>query len=130
MRGKTISDEQLLSALLQSRTIEQAATAAGCSTRTVYDRMRNADFRRLYSQSKADILRGTLTSVTATLAAAVDTTAGIMRDTSVNPAIRLQAAQLLLNTAPKYIHVLGEVEAAAAAAPGTTVYRWRDIDAD
>lgn len=112
-RTKTVTDEQIISALLQTGTIEKAAAAAGVSTRTIYDRMREQEFKGLYAHAKAAILRAAVNSMNEKLSAAVDEIADIMQDKSVNPATRLQAAQTLLNNAGKYNDLLQAAEKAA-----------------
>ena len=112
-KTKTVSDEVIVSALLQNGTIEKAAAAAGVSARTVYDRMREQEFKGLYSHAKADLLRSAVVNMNEKLAAAVDEIADIMQDKTVNPAVRLQAAQTLLNNAGKYNELLTAAEKTA-----------------
>lgn len=97
-----VPDEKLIAALLNHGTIKQAAAAAGVSERTMYDRMNSGDFKELYKAAKADLIRGAVFSLNGKLQEAIDTIAGIMTDESTNAAIRLQAAQAILNTAGKF----------------------------
>lgn len=97
-----VPDEKLIAALLNHGTIKQAAAAAGVSERTMYDRMNSGDFKELYKAAKADLIRGAVFSLNGKLQEAIDTIAGIMADESANAAIRLQAAQTILNTAGKF----------------------------
>ena len=97
-----VPDEKLIAALLNHGTIKQAAAAAGVSERTMYDRMNSGDFKELYKAAKADLIRGAVFSLNGKLQEAIDTIAGIMTDESTNAAIRLQAAQTILNTAGKF----------------------------
>ena len=97
-----VPDEKLIAALLNHGTIKQAAAAAGVSERTMYDRMNSGDFKELYKAAKADLIRGAVFSLNGKLQEAIDTIAGIMADESTNAAIRLQAAQAILNTAGKF----------------------------
>ena len=112
-RAKTIPDEQIIAALLQHGTIEKAAAAVGISTRTIYDRMREQEFKGLYSHAKADVLRAAVNNMNAQLSVAINEIADIMQDKSVNPAIRLQAAQTILNNAGKYWDTLQAAEKTA-----------------
>ena len=93
---KAISDEEIISALLQHSTISEAAAAVGLSTRAIYDRMDSREFRSIYLWAKQDIIRSAVFSVNAKLSDAVDTIAEIMADPGNNPAIRLQAAKMIL----------------------------------
>lgn len=99
---KKASDEKIISALLDGGTIKNAATALNISERTIYDRMTTGNFQELYKSAKADLLRAAVTKINSHLQAAIDTAAEIMTDKDNNPAIRLQAAQTILNNAGKF----------------------------
>ena len=101
-KTKAISNEQIITALLANGTIKAAAEAAGTTPRTVYERMRDSDFRQEYAAAKNDIIRGAVFLVNQKLTEAVTTVAEIMNDKDVNPATRLQAAQTILNNAGKF----------------------------
>lgn len=103
-----VTDEQIITALLSSGTIKDAAV--GLSERTVYDRMRGGDFKALYAAAKADILREATNRINAITMQAIQTTADIMTDKEVNPATRLQAVQAILNNAAKFAARLNEAE--------------------
>ncbi len=100
--NKTISDEELVAALLANGTIKKAAKAAGISERSLYDRMNDKDFIVLYRGAKGDLIREAVFNLNRKLQSAVDTIAEIMTDKNTNPAIRLQAAQTILNNASKF----------------------------
>ena len=109
-RTKAVSNEEIIAALLQHGTVREAAKAAGTTARTVYDRMQNQDFTAEYSAAKNELLRKASISVNEKLAAAIDEVAAIMADSNVNPAIRLQAAQTIINTAGKFSERLDRSE--------------------
>lgn len=96
------SDEQIIAALMTGGTIKAAAAAVGMSERAVYDRMNRGEFQALYKSAKADIVRAATISINSRLQDAIDTVAGIMQDTDNNPAVRLQAAQTIINNAAKF----------------------------
>lgn len=100
-KAKTVSDEEIISALLACSTVSEAAKKCGLATRTLYDRMNNKGFQLLYNGAKADILRKAVFLITGKLTEAVEVVTEILSDTSVNPAIRLQAAQTIINSAVK-----------------------------
>lgn len=100
-KTKSRTDEELIAALLQHGTIKAAAAAAGVAPRTFYDRMQAREFRILYDQAKTDLLRNAVTGINTRLAEALETVAAIMADKDNNPAIRLQAAQTIINNAGK-----------------------------
>lgn len=110
MAEKAITDEQLIAALLNHGTIKEAASAAGISERALYDRMNTGDFQALYKAAKADLIRAAVFSINGKLQEAINTVAEIMADKENNPAIRLQAAQTILNTACKFTQRLATDE--------------------
>lgn len=110
--AKAISDEQIITALLNHGTLKATAAALKLSERALYDRMNTGEFQGLYKAAKADMLRQAVCKINAQIAAAVDTVAEIMADKENNPAVRLQAAQTLLNNAAKFAQHLQSTEAA------------------
>lgn len=100
--AKKVSDEQLIAALLNNGTLKAAAAAAGVAERTLYDRMNDGDFQALYKAAKADLIRAAVFSLNSKVQAAIDTVADVMQDENNNAAVRLQAAQTILNNAGKF----------------------------
>lgn len=102
-KGKqAVSDEQIIAALLANGTQRAAAAAVGVDERTIYNRMNDGEFRALYKSAKADIIRAAVFSLNAQLQTAVDTIASVMTNEENNAAVRLQAAQTILNNAGKF----------------------------
>ncbi len=101
-KTKTISDEAIIAALLDHGTIRAAAEAVGLSERTIYDRMADGKFQALYKSAKSDLVRTALLRINRHLERAIDTVAGIMEDEDNNAAVRLQAAQTIINNAGKF----------------------------
>lgn len=106
-----ISNEQIITALLNSGTIKEAAIKAGISERAIYDRMKSGEFQALYKSAKADMIRDAVTSINKHLSDAIKTIAEIMKNEDNNAAIRLQAAQTLLGNADKFTQRLIAAEA-------------------
>lgn len=102
MATKAISDEKIIAALLSNGTLKAAAGAVGMSERSIYDRMNAGEFQALYKSAKADLIRGAVVNLNMQLQAAINTVCEIMADDSNNAAIRLQAAQTILNNAGKF----------------------------
>ena len=69
----------------------------------------------MYRSSKADLLRESMLRLSGKMQAAIDTTAEIMENPENNPAIRLQAAQTILNNAGRYAQRLQEEENSVVA---------------
>lgn len=101
-REQAVSDEQIIAALLNNKTLKTAAAAAGISERAIYDRMNDGDFQALYKAAKADLIRAAVFNLNNKLQEAIDTVAEIMTNQDNNAAIRLQAAQTILNNAGKF----------------------------
>lgn len=110
--SKTISDEIIISALMNHGTIKAAAAAINVTERTIYDRMTNGEFKVLYKSAKADVVRNAVYTINNHLGEAVETVVSIMTDQAVNAAVRLQAAQVILNNAGKFSERLTESETA------------------
>ena len=107
---KAVSNEEIIAALMQHGTIKEAATAAGTTPRTVYDRMKDREFRSAYMEAKNDIIRKAVFNINAKLSEAIETVVNIMTDENANPAIRLQAAQTIISNASKFAERLTEDE--------------------
>lgn len=107
---KAVSDEEIIAAILQHGTIKEAAQAAGVAPRTVYDRMEDREFRSLYMAAKNDIIRKAVFSINEKLSQAIDAVVDIMTDKDNNPAVRLQAAQTIINNAAKFADRLAKDE--------------------
>lgn len=97
-----VADEQIVAALLACGSIRAAAANIGVTERTIYDRMKSQEFKFLYEQARADVLRSALSSVNGKLTEALETVAAIMKNDDINPATRLQAAQTIINAAAKF----------------------------
>ena len=109
-----ISNEQIIVALMNSGTVKEAAQKIGLSTRSIYNRMDDKDFKAEYAEAKTDLIRQAVFSINGKLSKAIDTVAEIMTDQGVNAAIRLQAAQTILNNAGKFAERLAADEKYAA----------------
>lgn len=101
-REKKATDEQIIAALLANGTLRAAAAAVGISERTLYDRMNEGDFQALYRAAKADLIRAAVFNINNQLQAAINTVVQVMQDENNNAAVRLQAAQTILNNAGKF----------------------------
>lgn len=122
--AKTISDEQIISALLSKGTQRAAAAAVGISERALFDRMNDGEFQALYKAAKADLVRQTVVNINAQLQAAIDTVAEVMQNQENNPAVRLQAAQTILNTAGKFAQQLQKEETNVTIQVDNNTFAW------
>ena len=104
------SDEQIIAALMNSGTIQQAADTLQIAPRTIYDRMGTRDFRAAYSAAKSDLIRQAVLTLNRNVSAAVGTMTAIMNDTENPAAVRLQAAKMILENAGKFADRLSEAD--------------------
>lgn len=107
---KNVSDEQIVSALMSTPTMKEAAEMVGISTRALYDRMSDGEFQGLYKAAKAELMRRTVMDLNNKIGVAIETIVQIMDDENVNPAVRLQAAQTIMNNAGKFTERLQATE--------------------
>lgn len=112
MAKRKSTDEQIIAALLQHGTISAAAQVCGISPRTVYKRMSEQEFQAAYKEAKTDLLREAAFSIAEKLSGAVETVWQIQNDKSVPPAVRVQAAQVIINNAGKFADRLADDETA------------------
>lgn len=109
-----VSDEEIVAALLNSGSIQQAAEAAGIAPRTIYDRMGTREFRAVYSAAKSDVIRQAVFSMCGNIATAVNVIIGIMNNEENPAGTRLSAAKLLLDNAGKFTDRLSEADKTTA----------------
>lgn len=108
--NSTATDEQIVAALLSKGTQRAAAEALGIDERTVYNRMHDGEFSALYKAAKADIIRSAVFSINNQLTAAIQTVVDVMTNEENHAAVRLQAAQTILNNASKFASRLSSEE--------------------
>lgn len=94
----TPAQTRTIAALLTHRTIEEAAHAAGVTPRTVTRWLENNNFRFQLAQAETGVIDQATRLLMALQGDAITTMAGIMDDTKVSPAVRLRAAQAILDT--------------------------------
>ena len=105
-KQSAISDEEIITAILNNSTLKAAAAAVGISERALYDRMNSGDFQVLYKQARTDVLRDAVATLNGHIQDAINVIAEIMTDQELNAATRLQAAQTILSNAQKFSHRL------------------------
>lgn len=108
---KKVTDEQIIVSLLECGTIKEAAARLGISPRTIYDRMKDIEFKAAYSEAKTDIVRVAVFNINNRLVQAIDAVADIMTDKENNAAVRLQAAQTIIANAGRFSDRLNNIEA-------------------
>lgn len=103
MAKKSVTNEELCSALLTHGTIKEAAVVLRISERTIYNMMSDKDFKQMYEYAQSDILNNSVMVCQNKMIEAINCIAEIMNDKEVNPQTRLQAAQTMIkNTIAMY----------------------------
>lgn len=111
---KTITHEEIISALLSTRSIAEASQKLGIQPRTIYNRMKKDDFKRLYAEARKGLLKATTEELQKMTASAVGVLADIMIDRNVPANTRIYSATSILQFASKYTElndVLSRIEA-------------------
>ena len=98
--SKEQSRDKALTALLDSTTLTEAAEKAGISRKTLYNYLRtDLDFARAYRDAREQLTIEHLEAIEAERQRAKQVIAEIMDDTTQPSAVRLKAAQIILNAA-------------------------------
>ena len=95
-----------------------AATAArlGIAESTIYRRLQDNDFRAKLEIVKGDVLREFKASYLESAERARNAVESMMDNDKINPAIRLQACQTIINTAVKFVELSERAEDRAVKA--------------
>lgn len=93
---KTISNEVLCAALIEEGSVKGAALLLGCSDRTLHVRMKAPEFREMYAQARADVLKNATAKLQGSLCEAVETLKKIMTDETTPKQVRVNAASTIL----------------------------------
>lgn len=102
MTKKRLTDEEIITALITEGSIKGAAASLKCTVRTLYDRMKKAEFKKLYAQAKADILKAATAKLQGNLCGAIDTLADIMKDPETAKQTRANCAVSILQYGAKF----------------------------
>ena len=94
----TLSNEEIVSALLSNGTNKATAEALGISESYLYKRMRTPAFQATLKEAKAVVFKTFLESAQRNMIDAVSTMVEIMNDQDCSPQIRLNAAQAVVST--------------------------------
>lgn len=95
-KKKRLCDEEIIAALIQKGSIKAAAAFLGCTQRTIYDRKKKENFRRIYDQAKGDIVKDATAKLQGQLSAAIDTLTAIMTDEEAPKQTRVNCAVSIL----------------------------------
>lgn len=99
---KRLTDEAIIAALIAEGSIKGAAASLHCTTRTLYERMKKPEFKDLYAQAKADILKTATAKLQGNLCGAIDTLTEIMKDEEAPKQTRVNSAVSVLQYAARF----------------------------
>ena len=88
--------QRAISALLTSKTVSGAARAAGVGERTIYTWLHTVEFRAALSVAEGDVIDNAVRRLLTLQAAALDALEQVLGDPDVSQAVRLRAAQMVL----------------------------------
>ena len=110
MARKRLTDEAIIAALVSEGSIKGAAASLECTSRTLYARMKRPEFRALYAQAKADILKTATAKLQGNLCGAIDTLAAIMTDEEAAKQTRVNSAVSILQYAARFTETTDVVD--------------------
>lgn len=96
-----ISDERIISALLQARTIKEASELASVSESTFYRRLQDLDFRNRLNESRTALIDFATTKLQAELSRAIDVIIDLMNNPENPPQVRLNASDSIIRNCLK-----------------------------
>ena len=97
---KIAKREKVIAALLSENTLQDAATKAGVSTRTIRRWMKeDCDFRCQFTSARSAVVEHAVTKVVRRSDQAVEALSEVLVDSSVSATARISAARLVLELA-------------------------------
>ena len=96
------NDEKILSALIATRSVPEAAAASGVSERTIYSRLADEGFRAEYEARQRGTLDHACKALQMALTDAVEVLTSIMLDASASPGSRTTAARSVMDYGYKF----------------------------
>lgn len=106
--SRKISDDKILKALFSNSTITAAAKSAGCSEKTIYNRMKDEFFLEEYRAMQDSTLEITVNNLSGKAADAIATLEGIMKNKEISANVRRAAAVDILTVFEKLTNRLYE----------------------
>ena len=100
--AKNITNEQIIAELLNSETIRAAAKKLGLQEKTVYARMKQPEFKKLYAEARADVISQATARLQNFANQAVSCLALVMAREWTAPQVRVNAATAILQYCLKF----------------------------
>ena len=105
-----MTDEKIITALATCGSVSATAERLGVAESTIYRRLQDNEFRAKLEVVKCDILREFKASYLESSERARSAIESMMDNDKINPAIRLQACQTIINTAVKFVELSERAE--------------------
>src|SRR5689334_10310530 len=96
--------EKILTALLSTSTIAEAAKKANLSEATIYRALNDEEFQKEYRKARRVLVESSIGQIQGATAEAVETLRKNLN--CANPAVEVRAAQIILDTAYKGVELL------------------------
>ena len=101
--ARRLTDEEIVSALIECGTIKAAAESLNVQVKTLYSRMKQDRFKELYSRAKSDLLKAATAKMQSNLVDACEVISEIMKDAGTSQQIRLNAADCIIRNTLKML---------------------------
>lgn len=110
MSKRTQSNEVLIAALLQNPTVSAAAKSCGTTSKTLYIKLRDSDFKAAYDAARRDVVRTAVCYMQSVTGEAIATLRDIMLDPDSAQQVKINAADAILRNAHKFTESLDVLE--------------------
>lgn len=97
--------EKIIAALLASPTIKQAAKKLNMSESTLYNYLKEDEFREKYNSAKTAILNQTAGYIQENMAIAAENIINIINDETIPPQTRLNASKTIIEYGIKFTEI-------------------------
>lgn len=111
-----ITDEKMIKALATCGSVTATAVRLGVAESTIYRRLQDNEFRAKLEIVKGDVLREFKASYLESAERARNAIESMVDNDKINPAVRLQACQTIINTAVKFVELSERAEDRAVKA--------------
>lgn len=107
---KRLTDETIITALVEAGSIKEAAGKLHCTPRTIYERMKKPAFRELYNQAKGELMKTAAAKLQGNLTGAIDTLVSIMTDKETAAQTRANCAVSILQYGARFAEATDIIE--------------------
>ena len=103
--SKSLSNERIILALLQNRTIRATAESLGITEQSIYNRLADNEFKVLYKQEQSRIYESAVMEMQLALSTAIRIMCDIADDEFASPQIRLNASISIIKNCIKLTEI-------------------------